>query len=424
MERKLTKLEHSHTEVLVVVDQKTWKDAQNKAFKKQAANITIPGFRKGNAPENLVRQKVDTAKVLSDAIDGLLPEMYRQIIEEDGVKPYARPSVEITKASDTELEVKFTITTAPEVKLGTYKGHKVGHGEVKVEDADVDAAIASLLANNASLIIKEEAAKEGDTVVLDFVGKINGEAFEGGTGQNYELELGSHSFVPGFEEQLVGHKAGEHVDVQIKFPENYVENLKGKEAVFECDIHEVKEKKLPELNDEFVKELNIKGVETVEQLKANKRAEIEQQKKQQERGEYMTKLLDEIIKGSEIDLAEEIVENQVQNRKEDMQKRMQQSGLTLEQYLEIINQSEEEFLAKIRDESRQDLQRYVVIEEIGKVENFEVGDADVEFELARIADQYNMKIEDVRKALANQLDQFKYEILNRRIEDFLLNNNE
>ena len=222
----------------------------------------------------------------------------------------------------------------------------------------------------------------------------------------------------------MGHKAGEHVDVNVKFPENYVENLKGKEAVFECDIHEVKEKKLPELNDEFVKELNIKGVETVEQLKANKKAEIEQNKKQEERRDYMSKLLDEIVKGSEIDIADEIIDSQVESRKEDMEKRMGQSGLTLKQYLEIIGQTEEQFKEQLKKDARKDVERYVVIEEIGKAEKFEVEDADVEFELARLADQYNMKIDDVRKAIANQLDQFKNEILNRRIEEFLVNNNE
>ena len=424
MERKLTKLEHSHVEVLVTVDQKAWKDAQKKAFDKQAANVTIPGFRKGNAPEQLVRQKIDQMKVIDEAINGLLPAIYRQIIDEDGVKPYARPSVEVTKVSDTELEIKFLITTAPEVKLGAYKGLKVGHGDVKVSAADVDAAIGSLLANNASLVLKEGEAKEGDTVVIDFLGKIDGVPFEGGAGQNYELELGSHSFVPGFEEQLVGHKAGEHVDVNITFPENYVEHLKGKPAVFECDIHEVKEKKLPELNDEFVKEQKIQGVETVEQLKANKREEIKHNKEQEERRTYVGKLLDEIVKGSEIDIADEIIESQVESRKEDMEKRMAQSGLNLKQYLEIVGQTEEQFTEGLKKESRTDVERFVVIEEIGKVEKFEINDDDVEFELARLAAQYNMKIEDVRKAIANQLDQFKNEILNRRIEDFLVNNNE
>ena len=423
MERKLTKLEHSHTEVLVIADEKSWKDAQNKAFEKQAANVTIDGFRKGKAPANLVRQKVDGMKVIDDAINSLLPEMYRQIIEEDGVKPYARPSVEVTKVSDTELEVKFTITTAPEVKLGAYKGLKIGHGDVKVEAADVDAAVASLLANNASLVLKEGEAKEGDTVVMDFLGKINGEPFEGGAGQNYELELGSHSFVPGFEEQLVGHKAGEHVDVSITFPENYVENLKGKPAVFECDIHEVKEKKLPELNDEFVKELKIQGVETVEQLKANKTEEIRRNKQQEERRTYMSKLLDEIVKGSEIEIADEIIDSQVESRREDMEKRMGQSGLNLKQYLEIIGQSEEQFTEQLKKDSRTDVERFVIIEEIGKVENFEINDADVEFELARLADQYNMKIEDVKKALAGNLDEFRHNLKMQRIDDLLYNEN-
>ncbi len=424
MERKLTKLEHSHTEVLVTVDEKTWKDAQAKALEKACANVKVDGFRPGKAPLELAKKKVDQMKVLDDAINSLLPVMYREIVEQDGVKPYARPSVDVTKLSDTELEVKFLITTAPEVKLGAYKGLKVGHGDTKVSDADVDSAIASLLANNASLVLKEGEAKEGDTVVMDFLGKIDGVPFDGGAGQNYELELGSHSFIPGFEEQLVGHKAGEHVDVNVTFPENYVENLKGKAAVFECDIHEVKEKKLPELNDEFVKELKIQGVETVEQLKENKRAEVQRNKEQEERRNYVGKLLDEIVKGSELDIAEEIINSQIESRKEDMEKRMAQSGLNLKQYLEIIGQTEEQFNEQLKKDCQADVAKFVIIEEIGKAEKFEVNESDVEFELAKLADQYNMKLEDVRKAIANQLDQFKNEILSKRIEDFLVNNNE
>ena len=246
MERKITKLEHSHVEVLVTVDQKTWKDAQKKAFDKQAANVTVDGFRKGKAPEHLVRAKVDQMKVLDDAINSVLPIAYREIIEQDKIIPQAQPSVDITKVSNEELEIKFILVVAPEVKLGAYKGLKIGHEDIEVSDADVEVAINQLLANNASLIIKEGESKEGDTVVIDFAGSVDGELFEGGSAQNYELELGSHSFIPGFEEQLIGHKAGDHVDVKVTFPENYVENLKGKDAVFACDIHEVKEKKLPE----------------------------------------------------------------------------------------------------------------------------------------------------------------------------------
>ena len=260
MERKVTKLEHGHVQVDVVVDEKSWKEAQDKAFNKLAENVTIDGFRKGKAPKNLVKSHVDPMKVLDEAINALLPAIYQDIIEKDGVRPYARPQVDVTKVSDTELEVKFLLAVAPEVKLGQYKGLEIGKKEVKVTKKDVEQALEDTLKENASLVVKESEAALGDTVVMDFVGKVNGEVFEGGSAENHELELGSHQFIPGFEEQLVGHKAGEKVVVNVKFPENYTEELKGKDATFDCTIHEVKAKKLPELNDEFVKELKVEGI--------------------------------------------------------------------------------------------------------------------------------------------------------------------
>ena len=423
MERKITKLEHSHVQVDVVVDEKSWKDAQDKAFNKLAENVTIDGFRKGKAPKNLVKARIDQMKVLDEAINSLLPKIYEEILTKDEIRPYARPQVDVTKVSDTELEVKFLLVTAPEVKLGAYKGLEIGRKEVKVTKKDVEEALEGTLKDNASLIIKEGAAEMGNVVVMDFVGKINGEEFEGGSAQNHELELGSHQFIPGFEEQLVGHKAGEKVDVNVTFPENYTDALKGKPAVFECTIHEVKEKKLPELNDEFVKELKVEGIETVEAFRARKEEDLKKQKEQEARREYMSKLIAEIVKNSEIDLAEEIVENQVEARREDMVKRIEQSGLKLEQYLQILGQTEEQFTAQLREQALKETQEYLVLEQIGKVEGVEIDDAQLEFEYAKIADQYNMKIEEVKKALAGNLDEFRHNLKMQRIDDLLYNEN-
>lgn len=424
MERKITKLEHSHVEVLVTVDSKTWKDAQKKAFDKQAANVEIPGFRKGKAPENLVRAKVDQMKVLDDAINSVLPIAYREIIEQEKIIPQAQPTVDITKVSNEELEIKFVLVVTPEVKLGAYKGLKIGHENVEVTEADVDVAINQLLANNASLIIKDGEAKEGDTVVIDFAGSVDGELFEGGSAQNYELELGSHSFVPGFEEQLVGHKAGEHVEVKVTFPENYVEHLKGKDAIFACDIHEVKEKKLPELDDEFVKELKMPNIETVAQLRDSKLKELTENKQQEEKRNYVSKLIDEIVAKSEIDMPSEIIDQQMKARREDLEKRMAQSGLTVEQYLQIIGQTQEQFEEQLKKDASRDVSRYFVLEAIRSAEGIEVTPEELEFEFAKLAEQYGMKIDDIKKALAGQEDAFRNEIVNRRIEEFLLANNE
>lgn len=423
MERKVTKLEHSHVQVDVVVDEKTWKDAQEKAFNKLAENVTIDGFRKGKAPKNLVKSRIDQMKVLDEAINALLPKIYEEILTKDQIRPFARPAVDVTKVSDSELEVKFVLVTAPEVKLGAYKGLEIGKKAVKVTKKDLEEALEGTLKENASLVLKEGEAAMGDIVVMDFAGKINGELFDGGSAQNHELELGSHQFIPGFEEQLVGHKAGETVNVNVTFPENYTEELKGKPAVFECKIHEVKEKKLPELNDEFVKELKVEGIETVEAFRARKEEDLKKQKELEARREYMSKLIEEIVKGSEIDLADEIVENQVESRKEDMVKRIEQSGLTLEQYLQILGQKEEQFVAQLREQALKETKEYVVLEEIAKVEKIEITDADLEFEYAKIAEQYKMKVEDVKKALAANLDEFRNNLKMQRIDDLLYNEN-
>ena len=423
MERKVTKLEHSHVQVDVVVDEKTWKDAQEKAFNKLAENVTIDGFRKGKAPKNLVKSRIDQMKVLDEAINALLPKIYEEILTKDQIRPFARPAVDVTKVSDSELEIKFVLVTAPEVKLGAYKGLEIGKKAVKVTKKDLEEALEGTLKENASLVLKEGEAAMGDIVVMDFAGRINGELFDGGSAQNHELELGSHQFIPGFEEQLVGHKAGETVNVNVTFPENYTEELKGKPAVFECKIHEVKEKKLPELNDEFVKELKVEGIETVEAFRARKEEDLKKQKELEARREYMSKLIEEIVKGSEIDLADEIVENQVESRKEDMVKRIEQSGLTLEQYLQILGQKEEQFVAQLREQALKETKEYVVLEEIAKVEKIEITDADLEFEYAKIAEQYKMKVEDVKKALAANLGEFRNNLKMQRIDDLLYNEN-
>ena len=423
MERKITKLENSHVQVDVVVDEKTWKDAQEKAFNKLAENVTIDGFRKGKAPKNLVRSKIDPMKVLDEAINALLPKAYQEILEQDGIRPYARPQVDVTKVSDTELEIKFVLVVAPEVKLGKYKGLEIGKETVKVTAKDVEEALEGARKDNATLVVKEGAASLGDTVVMDFVGKVGGEAFEGGSAENYELELGSGQFIPGFEDQLVGHQAGEAVLVNVKFPENYTESLKGKDATFECTIHEVKEKKLPELNDEFVKELKIEGVDSVEAFRARKQADLRREKETQARRQYMAKLVEAIAKDSQVELAQEIVESQTESRKEDVVKRIEQSGIQLEQYLQILGQTEEQFMAQLREQALKETVEYVVLEEIGKAENIEITDADLEFEFAKIADQYNMKIDDVKKALSQNLEEFRHNLKMQRIDDLLYNEN-
>ena len=425
MEKKINKLEHSHVEVIVTVDQETWKKAQKKAFEKAASNVQIKGFRKGKAPLNMVKDHIDQGKVLNDAINDVLPVIYTSIIEEDHIEPYARPNVDVTKVSEEELEVKFTIVTAPEVEIGEYKGLKVGKEPGVVTDEDVEKEVKNLLDKNASLVLKEGESASGDTVIIDFAGSINGELFEGGSAENYELVLGSNSFIPGFEDQLIGHKAGEHVDVNVTFPENYTEELKGKAAVFGCDIHEVKEKKLPELNDEFVKEQKIPGVENVEQLKEHLRNNKLEELKRTARSEYLNKLLDEIVKNSKIDIPDEIIDHQVESRKQDFINNIAQNGLNLEQYLQILGQKEEDFIADLKKRTIKEVSHYLVLEEVAKKEGFDnVTDEDLEFEIAKLADQYHMTVENVRKAINANVEEFRNNIKMNRVDQFLFDNND
>ena len=420
MERKVTQLESCHVQVDVVVPTEVWKEAQEKATKKLCSEVVVDGFRKGKVPEAIARKHINPEKMLDNAINLVLPEAYKDVLENEKIEPYAQPKVDITKISDHDLEVRFIIVTAPKVKLGQYKDLELGKKEAKVTAKEVDEAIEALRAQNASLVVKEEPSALGDTVVMDFVGSVNGEKFEGGSAQNYELELGSHSFIPGFEEQLVGLKAGDHKDVQVKFPDAYTPELAGKDAVFACDIHEVKAKKLPELGEEFIKDLAIKGVETVEALKEHKKAELKTQKENANKKDYIAKLYEAIAKGSKIEIPEEMVEEQAANMQKDMEQRMAQSGLTLDTYLQYVGQSKEDFVKKLKEDARRDITNYFILEEVCKQEKFDLSDKDVEEEMKKLAKEYNMKLEDVKKALEKQFDQFKHNLRMTKVEERLV----
>ena len=423
MKRVVNKLENSKVEVLCDVDELTWKDAQEKAFQKLASELEIKGFRKGKAPENIARKHIDLGKIFNEAINLMLQPAYEEVLREEKLQPFARPSVDVTKVSDTELQLKFIIVLAPEVKLGQYKGLNIAKEKVSVTEKEVNEAIDRLVAGNASLVVSEKPAKEGDTVVMDFVGKVDGKEFEGGKAENYSLELGSHQFVPGFEEQLVGKKAGEVVEVNVKFPEQYVPELAGKDAVFTCTIHEVKEKVLPELNEELIKDLNIPEVKDVEGLKKYQKEQIKAQKEQSATNEALNKVIEEISKNATIELAHEMIDDEVEGMRKNLEQQVQSRGMTVEQYLQITGQKEEDLSKKMHEDAEKNLRAILVMEQIAKEEKIEVTDADVEFEMAKIADQYHMELDKVKEILGKDLPRFKAEIRQRRITDFLLNEN-
>ena len=424
MERKVTKLEHCHTEVLVNVDKDLWKKAQDKAFKKLAENITIDGFRPGKAPINMVKSRIDQGKMYNEAINEVLNPVYQDILANEDVKPMARPSFEVTKLSDEELEIKVIIVTAPEAELGKYTGIAVGKQTAEVSEEEVEASLNELRKQNATIAPKDGQAENGDIVVIDFEGSVDGVPFEGGKAENHELELGSHSFIEGFEDQLVGSSAGIEVDVKVKFPENYgPDEISGKDAVFHVKVNEVKQKILPELDDEFVKELNMPNIENVLQLKDSRREQLLKQKENANKSAYLDKLIEEIKKESKFDIPEEIIAEETENRKKDLENRLKQSGLDIEQYLVITRMNEEDLNKQLKEEAEKGLQSWLVLDTVGKKENINITEEEVEFELAKMGEQYNMSIDQIKQALGQQINSFRSNLLMSRIENFLFDNN-
>jgi trigger factor len=423
MAEKFKKVAEGKVSFKTAAIKEDWKNAQEKAFHKLATKVKVDGFRPGKYPESMLRGKIDPNKIFDEAINQILPLLYGKAIREADVQPYGQPAITVTKLSDEELEVEFTVSVMPSVKLGEYKGLTAKKEAPSVSDKEVEERIQNQLKGAATLEVVDREAKMGDTVVIDFEGYVDGKAFEGGKADNYALELGSHSFVPGFEEALVGVKTGEKKDVRITFPENYVKELASKDALFKCKVHEIKERKIPELNDEAVKDLGIAGVETVEALKEKNKADILAAKVNDAERAYFSAILDQIVAGAKIEIADEIVAGEAKEQEENMKKRIESQGLTFEQYLEITGEKIEDFRKKLADDCRKNLTEFFVLQTIGRNEKLTATDEDVEAEIAKMAENYKMKPEEIKKAIEPQLDQLKSNITNRKIQEFILANN-
>ena len=396
MKRVVNKLENSKVEVICDVETASWKEAQEKAFAKLAGNLEIKGFRKGKVPTDIAKKHIDTGSVFNEAINAMLQPAFEEVLKEEKLQPFARPSVDVTRVSDTELQLKFVIVLAPEVKLGAYKGLGVKKEAVKVEDKEIDEAIEKLVAQNASLVVKEGEAKKGDTVVIDFVG---------------------------FEDQLVGHKAGDDVEVNVTFPTQYVPELAGKKALFKCKVHEVKEKVLPKLDEDLIKDLNLPEVKDEAGLREYERKAIASQKEGKAQSDALNKVLEKIVKAAEVEIANEVLAEEVEGMKKNMEEQIKQRGLTLEQYYQITGEKEVDVEARMRIEADKNLRTILCMEEIAKVEKLEVSDANVDAEMKSIADMYKMPVDKVKEILGKDLGRFKAELRQRKIQEFLTKEN-
>lgn len=426
MQRTLNKLENCRTEVVVTFEEAEWKAARADAFKKLAAKVEIKGFRKGHAPEQLVKERVSDMEVTNSALDVLLQKAYESALKEEGIVPVARPSADVKKLSDTECVVSIIIPTKPEITLGEYKNLDVEHKEVKVTDEELEAELKRRLADNAELVLKDDAAEKGDTVVIDFEGFVDGKAFDGGKAENHSLELGSGQFVPGFEDQLIGAKAEEQREVKVTFPSNYPEGLNDKDATFKVVVHEVKTKKVPELNDEFVADLDIKDVHNVEEYREFVKKDLLEKAEKNEKSRFFDALLDKIVANATVKIPEEFVNEEVENMFNNLKAQVEQNGLDMDAYFKITNSKEEDVKAKMAIDARKNIERFFVLDEVGKKEEIEVNDAAIELEIAKMAEQYGMPAEKIKEIVCkdeNAKARFAGDIRQNQIVTFLLNNN-
>lgn len=422
MEKKIEKNELDIV-VTVTVNGDEWKKAQNKEFNKRASKVVIKGFRPGKAPAHLIKASINQGDVINDAIFTVVNKAYQEALDENKFYVFTQPKLNVTKVNADELEATVSFCLPPEITLGEYKKLGIAKEEAVVTDDDVNAYLENLRKEHAVMQVKEDAAALGDSVVIDFKGYINDEAFEGGEAKGYELELGSNMFIPGFEDQLVGIKAGEARTVNVKFPENYVEELKGKDARFEVTCSDVKVKILPELNDEFAEELELTDVTTLDQLKEYGKKQLLSQKEQQVANKQIEDIVNKAVDNASVKLPTAIVEEEAAAMLAQMKKQIEDAGLKYEDYIAINKLDEATLQAQRLDEARKNLKSMLVVEKIIALEKLEVTPEMVDAKYAELASQYGMKVEDVKKALEPNKAQFEKQIRNSLFTEFMLANN-
>ncbi|MGP1370791.1 MAG: trigger factor [Eggerthia catenaformis] len=426
MKTVVNKLENSMVEVKVTFEEKEWKEAQDKALNKLAATANLDGFRKGHAPKALIKARVGSKNIQNEAVDVILQESYSKIFLDNKVEPVGQPTAAVDKMTADVLEMTFKAPVAPEITLGEYKGLNVKKKQVRVSSKEVDERVENYRNEFAELVIKGEKdaiAENGDTVTIDFEGFKDGAPFEGGKSENYPLELGSGSFIPGFEEQVVGMKADEEKEINVTFPENYqAKDLAGAAVVFKVKVHEIKSKVLPEADDELAKDVNIEGVETLEDLKKHIKEEIKGQKEREAEDKFSEDIVDALIEKNPFEVPEAMIENEVQNIVSEINSNLKRQGLTLEMYQQMMGQTMDDLKESVKDQAEKRVKYQMIISEIVKAEDIQVSDEEVEKEIGDIAAYYGNSVEEVKKTLAGQEYRIKGDIAARKASTLVKEN--
>ena len=424
MSVQVEKLEKNMAKLTIEVSAEELEKALQNAFLKNKNKISVPGFRKGKVPRQMVEKMYGPEIFYEDAANALIPEAYEKALEECGEDIVSSPVIDVIQIEKGKPFI-FTAEVAlkPEVKLGKYKGVKVEKADTAVTDEEVDAEINKERENNARNIeVTDRAVKDGDMTVLDFEGFVDGVAFEGGKGENYPLTIGSGAFIPGFEEQLVGAEIGKEVEVNVTFPEDYqAEELKGKAAVFKCTIKEIKEKELPELDDEFASE--VSEFDTLEEYKADVKARLTEKKEKEAKDAKEAAVIEAIVNDSEMEIPEAMLTTQQKQMVDEFAQRIQMQGLSIDQYFQFTGTTYDKMIEQVKPQAEKRIKSRLVLEAIVKAENIEASEEDYEEEIKVMAEAYQMEADKVKEMLPEKsVAQIKEDIAVRKAAEFAVAN--
>ncbi|MBD2844645.1 trigger factor [Paenibacillus sp. IB182496] len=417
------KIEQNVGTLDVEVEESRVKDALDQAFKKVMPKVNVPGFRKGKVPRGIFESRFGVESLYQDAIDILLPDAYSAAVSETGIQPVDRPEIDVEQFAKNEpFKFKAKVTVKPEVELGEYKGLEVPAAEAEVTDEELQAELERLQERHAELVVIEEGeAAKGDTTIIDFEGFVDGEAFEGGQAERYTLELGSGSFIPGFEEQLIGMNIGDFKDVEVNFPEEYhAENLAGKPAVFKVKLHEIKRKSLPELDDEFAKD--VSEFDTLEEYKEDLKANLKERKLKEAEQARESAVIEKAAEAAQVEIPEAMIASETDYMLKDFENRLSQQGMNLELYYQFSGQDEAALRGQMRADAEKRVRNNLVLEQIAKAEGIEVSEDELSEELENMSKMYNRPAEELRTIFTGNgnLANLKEDLALRKTIKFLM----
>ena len=406
-------------EVSTKIEGESWKKALDRAFAEKQKTVKVDGFRKGKVPREIFEKKFGKEALFIDAADMVLQEAYIKVMEESKLIPVVQPEVNLKSLDETGVEFSFKIITKPEVKVNKYKGLNVKPGKVEVTDEEVNHELGHLLERYTELVTKEGKVENGDVAIIDFEGFKDGVAFAGGKGENYNLEIGSNTFIPGFEEQIIGMEVGEERDLDLSFPEDYgVADLAGQAVVFKVKVNEIKEKHFRELDEEFFEDLGMEGIDTEDKLKAEIKESIKAQKEMDVENKYVDDLFEAVAKNTEVDIPEEMVEEEVNRLMGRFEEQMKMQGISLELYYQFTGSDEATLKSQMEKEAYKNVLYRLMLEEVMTQEKIEITPEEVEKEVEELATKYQMDKEDFLREFGGK-EMIQYDLEMRRVVELL-----